>query len=31
LAQSKIMTAIYFNNLERDFSGKPCTLFRIPL
>lgn len=31
LNQSKIMTAIYFNSLERDFSGKPRTLFRIPL
>ena len=31
LAQSKIMTAIYFNRLERDSSGKPRTLFRIPL
>jgi hypothetical protein len=31
LAQSKIMTAIEFNDLERDLSGKPRTLFRIPL
>jgi hypothetical protein len=31
LDQSKIMTAISINGLERDFSGKPRTLFRIPL
>ena len=30
LNQSKII-AIYFNRLERDSSGKPRTLFRIPL
>jgi hypothetical protein len=31
LDQSKIMTAIYFNSLERDSSGKPLHTFRIPL
>ena len=30
LNQSKIMTAIYFNRLERDFSGKPLHTFPHP-
>jgi hypothetical protein len=31
LDQSKLMAAISINSLERDSSGKPRTLFRIPL
>jgi hypothetical protein len=31
LDQSKIMKAIYFDSLERDSSGKPRHIFRIPL
>ena len=30
LIQSKIMTAIYLNRLERDFSGKPLHTFPHP-
>jgi hypothetical protein len=30
LNQSEIMTAIYFNSLERDFRGKPLPTFPHP-